>query len=78
MALKDGSVNDLVRDRSEDVAMGGVDIGDVDSVDKKQIAEGVLQQILGAIDYLACYGILHRDIKPANILYTSRPGGGFS
>ncbi|CAK7217491.1 hypothetical protein SCUCBS95973_003172 [Sporothrix curviconia] len=36
----------------------------------------VLQQMLGALDYLDCNGMCHRDVKPDNILYWDNTGHG--
>ena len=40
--------------------------------------ERCLQQMLSALDFLACQGIVHRDVKPENILYSrSLAGPGY-
>ncbi|TGJ88657.1 hypothetical protein E0Z10_g5 [Xylaria hypoxylon] len=42
------------------------------SVDKNQLCQHVLHQMLKAIDFLATQDVIHRDIKPENILYDIR------
>jgi serine/threonine protein kinase len=34
-----------------------------------QLSMAVLEQMLSALDYLACMNVCHRDVKPENILY---------
>ena len=38
----------------------------------KRLCFDVLEQMLGALDYLSTKGLIHRDVKPENILYTHR------
>jgi len=42
------------------------------------LSAAVLEQMLSALDYLACNDICHRDVKPDNILYWTNPGGDYT
>lgn len=37
----------------------------------EQDASGLIKQILEAVDYMHCQGVVHRDLKPENLLYYS-------
>lgn len=39
-----------------------------------QLGTAVLEQMLSALDYLACKDVVHRDVKPGNILYWENQG----
>lgn len=61
MAVKDGSVEDLVECRPR----------------PQNLAKNIIVQILRALAYLDSQSLIHRDVKPANILYSEREDGGF-
>ncbi|KAJ8062011.1 hypothetical protein OCU04_009793 [Sclerotinia nivalis] len=61
MGLKEGSLNSLIE--------SGVDVSEV--------ANSVFPQMLKALDFIACKGIVHRDVKPDNILFISQPEGQY-
>ncbi|ESZ94490.1 calcium/calmodulin-dependent protein kinase [Sclerotinia borealis F-4128] len=61
MGLKEGSLESLIK------------IGTPISA----VAESVLLQMLQALDYITCKGIVHRDMKPENILYILQPSGRY-
>ena len=41
------------------------------------VVSSVFPQMLQALDFIACQGIVHRDVKPANILYVSQSNGQY-
>ncbi|PGH03967.1 serine/threonine protein kinase [Blastomyces parvus] len=61
-ALKAGGVDSLINNQYFDQNPNGVN--------------EILHQMLQALDYLACNGVIHRDVKPANILYTPLESAG--
>ena len=66
MELKDGSLGSLLKNKEH---MGS-------SQQVQKIAQSVFEQMLQALDFLACHNIIHRDVKPDNILYLLPRGDG--
>ncbi|KAI4271796.1 MAG: hypothetical protein L6R38_006774 [Xanthoria sp. 2 TBL-2021] len=64
MELQDGSLGSLLENKKE--------IGSSQQVER--VAQLVLEQMLQALDFLACHDVIHRDVKPDNILYHSGRG----
>jgi serine/threonine protein kinase len=62
MGLKEGTLESLVESEGSLPA---------------SVTDPIFPQMLQALDFLACNGIIHRDVKPANILYISQLGGQY-
>lgn len=70
MALKEGSMHTLVNQiLRESTTLENCNARIV------TVGEGVFLQMLSALDFLACNGVVHRDVKPANILYDTTSKG---
>jgi len=57
MPLRMGNLRSLARNKARSLE------------DNNGLCKAVLEQMLSALDYLACQGMCHRDVKPENILY---------
>ncbi|KJZ74044.1 hypothetical protein HIM_06493 [Hirsutella minnesotensis 3608] len=64
MPLRDGTLGSLVKSHNSHVPLN-----------RESVSLAVLEQMLGALDYLANANIVHRDIKPDNILYSNLGNG---